>query len=241
MICGNSTNCYTFVSYDGTNCYLFRVDSGSFNSIDFLGGTTVVANDVMRIYRDGNDVVATLNSVEILRATDTTYMTGNSGVFCFAGDLVLDDWTDGAGSVAANEYSDYGSPRNRPGRGPYSLGQYFRYRPDAITSATTQSLSVTAAGGLTLSGVSGINRTKLYSGAGGLLLAGASGILRKIVLSSAGGIQLGGAATVTTHESTRTVTAAGGLQLGGAAGYANFSVGGGGGEQSLAISVRIGI
>jgi hypothetical protein len=141
IICINSTNAYAFVSYDGVNLYLFRIDSGSFTSIDFVGGTAVVVNDVMRIYRDGNDVVATLNGVEQMRATDTTYMTGNSGVFCFAGDLVLDDWTDGAAAAVANVDSEHGSRRNRPGRGPYSLGRYFRQRVDAFNGSNLRDVA----------------------------------------------------------------------------------------------------
>lgn len=44
---------------------------------------------------------------------------------------IFKDATGGGGPVVVEE-SDFGSRRNRPGRGPYSLGRYFRQRIDAF-------------------------------------------------------------------------------------------------------------
>lgn len=106
----------------------------------------------------------------------------------------------------------------------------------------TQSFSYTASGGITMGGASAVAKKDVPAVTGGLSLAGTSPQVKKAVKAALGGIQLGGTAAVSTHESTRIVQAAGGLQLGGAAGYSTFTVGGGTiAEQSLSISIRIGI
>jgi hypothetical protein len=148
MICAdNSMNCYILVNYDGTNLVIGRFDSGGFNGLN-SAVYTPVANDQLRLYRDGNDVVGTVNGVEKVRVTDTTYTTGNSGMFLFAGDLVFDDWTDDAGGGTVNDETyPFASRRNRPGRGPYSTDRYFRPRIDAITSQVGGNVFQQAVGG----------------------------------------------------------------------------------------------
>jgi hypothetical protein len=89
--------CYFVTNYSGTTLHLFRLSGlGGYNEIATASGAYAVS-DVVRIYRDGNDVVVTVNAVEKLRATDTTYTDGSPGLFIYSDDLILDDWTDGAG------------------------------------------------------------------------------------------------------------------------------------------------
>jgi hypothetical protein len=92
------------VNCDGSgNGYLYevggavsRVDAGVRTPLQFGTGTT--AGDVMRIERQGNDLVCYLNGVEDIRATSTTYTGGYNGIYSSSGGFrQMDDWTDTAG------------------------------------------------------------------------------------------------------------------------------------------------
>jgi hypothetical protein len=82
---------------------LHRTDNGSISGSLDTTGTAAVTGDVCRIYRDGNDVVCTINGAEVMRATDTTYTSGHPGILMRLGapDSGMDDWTD-AGSADEN-------------------------------------------------------------------------------------------------------------------------------------------
>ena len=91
--CDGAGDCYYVAGSEN----LVRKDNGSATTIDTTGGGQVVT-DTINLYRDGSDVVAQVNGVEILRATDTTYMSGSPGLHMIGPFAEYDDWTDGASS-----------------------------------------------------------------------------------------------------------------------------------------------
>lgn len=94
-ICGDGAgNGYILTNYDATNLFIYRIDSGSFTAFA-QGAGVYAANDVLKLRRSGGNVIASINSVDLLTYADSTYMTGKPGMFCFDTAIVLDDWTDG--------------------------------------------------------------------------------------------------------------------------------------------------
>jgi hypothetical protein len=96
VCCSSDGDGYMAVNFDGANLRIFRLDNGSFTEIANTASAEPSAGDTFRLRRSGNNVIASSQGVDITTVNDTTYMTGNPGIFIFAGDLVFDDWTDGA-------------------------------------------------------------------------------------------------------------------------------------------------
>jgi len=94
-ICSDGNgNGYFFTNHDATNLYIYLISGGSFNNIGSVAGV-YATNDVLKLRRSGNNVIASINGGDVLTVADTTYMTGNPGMLCFDTTSVLDDWTDG--------------------------------------------------------------------------------------------------------------------------------------------------
>jgi hypothetical protein len=110
-ICINSGNGYfANQEFDGFTC-IYRIDSNGFNRLVDQSYTNWAVNDVVRLRRSGNSLIVSVNGADTASTTDTTYMTGNSGMFIYNGDVRLDDWTDGAaGGATIYNRSVFGSP-----------------------------------------------------------------------------------------------------------------------------------
>lgn len=91
-------NGYLATCFSGTTVELYRVVAGP--NYSKLGGDALVtfaAGDIAELALVGNDVVFYKNTVEVFRQTDATFRAGLSpGIFAFAGNLRVDNWSDGA-------------------------------------------------------------------------------------------------------------------------------------------------
>lgn len=79
---------------------LKRLDGGEDEDLD-ASGPEVGVGDVVRLFRDGSDLVVLVNGVEEIRHADTTY-TGacNPALVSLAGDFGhMDNWTDAGGGA----------------------------------------------------------------------------------------------------------------------------------------------
>jgi hypothetical protein len=102
MVCVSSDgDGYMAVNFDGSVLRIYRLDNGGFTEIGNTSSAEPGAGDTFRLRRSGNNLVASVAGADLVTVADTTYMTGNPGIFIFAGDLVFDDWTDGAAGGAA--------------------------------------------------------------------------------------------------------------------------------------------
>lgn len=87
---------YYFLSaYSGTTIAAYLVFGGGYTLLDDVPGVYSVS-DVVEIYRDGVDIVATLNTVEILRVADTTLIGGLDGMAAYDGGLTFSAWSNGS-------------------------------------------------------------------------------------------------------------------------------------------------
>ncbi len=86
---------YLDTAYNGTEVFTFRVDDGSVSSE--LGHATgvYVTTQPVKLRRSGNNLITSLNAVDLLTVTDTTYTGGSPGVFATSGNFIMDNWTDG--------------------------------------------------------------------------------------------------------------------------------------------------
>jgi hypothetical protein len=99
--CATGPDGYFMTAYTGTNSYMFRLDDGSFTQLggDILGA--YVTTQRIRLRRSGNDLIYSLNAVDLMTRTDTTYTTtGNDGAFQYAANLILDGWSNNASGTA---------------------------------------------------------------------------------------------------------------------------------------------
>lgn len=90
----------------GTGYFFANNSAGRIAFMTLPGFTTIaedtsatdwVVNDEVRLYRDSGDLVGTVNGGEVLRFTDSTFTTGNSGAFQYSGVIRFGAWTDDAG------------------------------------------------------------------------------------------------------------------------------------------------
>ena len=82
-------------SQSGNQYQLFRVDAGSFTSIDTAAGATPTAA-VFRIEANGSTIRGLVDGVEKCSATDTTITSGPyAGIRSFKEDNVFDDFSMG--------------------------------------------------------------------------------------------------------------------------------------------------
>ena len=96
ICCDGSGNGYFLTNHDATNLFIYRIASGGYTQIASVAGV-YQNNDVVKLRRSGNDIIASINGGDVLAAiNDTTFMTGSPGMLCFSDTIVLDDWTDGA-------------------------------------------------------------------------------------------------------------------------------------------------
>lgn len=94
-ICGDGGgDGYVMSNHDNTSIYIYRIDNGTFDAGASAVGVYSL-NSVLKLRRSGNDVIASVDAVDITTRTDTTYMTGSPGIFAFDTTIVFDDWTDG--------------------------------------------------------------------------------------------------------------------------------------------------
>ncbi len=94
-------NGYFCTRYDG-NMHLFRSDTGTFSEIN-AGGVapvTFAPGGLIRMRRVGNNILIDYDNgggyVNVRTEADTTYMTGEPGIFQF-GSITFNSWNDGAG------------------------------------------------------------------------------------------------------------------------------------------------
>lgn len=88
---------YVCTNYDSSAIYIFRLTGGSFAGPLAQAAGAYQNGDKIAIYRDGNDIVVSVNGSEHARASnETTHTGGNPGFFVYDADIRLDDWTDGA-------------------------------------------------------------------------------------------------------------------------------------------------
>jgi len=99
--CAAGPDGYFETAYDGSSRYIYRVDDGGFTYLGDVAGV-YTAGQPNRLRRSGSNVIASKNGSDFLSVADTTYTgtTGSPGVFSYAGNLIQDSWTDGAGGTA---------------------------------------------------------------------------------------------------------------------------------------------
>lgn len=89
---------YFTTAFDGKT-YIFRTtNGGSFTQLGAsLVGVGYTANDVLELRRSaGNVIYKKVGGADLMTRADATHAgTGNPGLFIFAANMVLDDWTDG--------------------------------------------------------------------------------------------------------------------------------------------------
>lgn len=100
---------YVDTAYDGAIIYAFRLDDGSYSSE--LGHATgvYVAGQPVKKRRSGSNLITSVSGVDILTVTDNTYTGGSPGIFGYAGNFIVDNWTDNAGGTAYSLTMDSGS------------------------------------------------------------------------------------------------------------------------------------
>lgn len=200
-----SAGTFYLVQTNTTETRLYRVVNAS--SYTQLGsdGAACVTGDVLRLTCNGTSISVQRNGTTFIGpVTDATIASGSAGMWAAAGASqgTAASWAFGDLNVAgvAIEESPLASRRNRPGRGPYSLGRYFRARVDAYadpaaaaTGQLSQSigtielsaqgeLSLTATlsepiGAITLSSASTLTITGTASGSIGTIALSAQGAL----------------------------------------------------------------
>lgn len=94
----SSGNGYVTTLYSGNTVEFYRVTGGpNYSQVGGDAAVTATAGDVFELALDGNDLVFYKNSSEIARRTDSTFRTGlTPAIFEFAGNLRIDNHTDGA-------------------------------------------------------------------------------------------------------------------------------------------------
>jgi hypothetical protein len=105
-----SGNGYCFLNSANFQLYIFELPG--FGTAANVGGSNFAANDVVRLRRSGNDVIGSVNGVDVITATNNTNFTsGNPGIFMYHGAARFDDWTDGAaGGATIYNRSMFDSP-----------------------------------------------------------------------------------------------------------------------------------
>lgn len=95
--CDASGNGYISTFYTGTTGEIYRITAGANYSLVGSNFTvSFVAGDTQELRIDGNDLVCFKNGAEVARRTDSTFRSGlNPAIFMFAGNLRVDNWTDG--------------------------------------------------------------------------------------------------------------------------------------------------
>lgn len=95
-------NSYQLANWDGSLYTILRADDDGAGTTSFTildaSAETPANGDIIKLAREGNDVVAYLDGVEMARATDTTYMTGRPG---FA-NYYADDFESGVETGGTN-------------------------------------------------------------------------------------------------------------------------------------------
>lgn len=113
------------------------------------GVVTLNADSIVECKRDGNDVVILIDDVEVLRETNTVFMTGNPSLFGFAVDGVWDDWDDG--TSAAPTITDVGDESIRVGETVNIDGTFFGSTQGAGNVKISPSNNVADGGAVTAS------------------------------------------------------------------------------------------
>lgn len=239
-----SAGTFYLVQTNTTETRLYRVVNAS--SYTQLGsdGAACVTGDVLRLTCNGTSISVQRNGTTFIGpVTDATIASGSAGMWAAAGASqgTAASWAFGDLNVAgvAIEESPLASRRNRPGRGPYSLGRYFRARVDAYadpaaaaTGQLSQSigtielsaqgeLSLTATlsepiGAITLSSASTLTITGTASGSIGTIALSAQGALdiTAVLSQPIGAITLSAqgssGTTGTLSQSIGTITLGGG-------------------------------
>lgn len=125
------------------------------------------------------------------------------------------DTAFGTNAIAATEPHASGSSTtitfSKPGGTRRSIATSVAVKPSGGNT-----LTYTAAGGISFSGAGALNTTAIRAGAGGLSLSGSADAARVTPRETAGGLSFGGASDASFHEAVRAVVAAGGLDFGGA-------------------------
>jgi hypothetical protein len=94
-----SGNGYAFLNSANFQLYIFELPG--FGTAANVGGSNFAASDVVRLRRSGNDVIGSVNGVDVITATNnTTFTSGAPGIFIFHANTRFSNWTDGAAAGA---------------------------------------------------------------------------------------------------------------------------------------------
>ena len=187
---------------------LYSVVGGGYTQLG-SDGVACVTGDVLRLTCNGTSISVQRNGTTIIGpVTNSAIASGNAGIWAAASSSFgrAASWAMGDLNVASAtvEESSLASRRNRPGRGPYSLGRYFRARVDAYAdqaasatgtlSASIGQITLSSASTLTITGTASVSiGTIALASTGALSLTGAlSGSVGSITLSAQGALDLTG-------------------------------------------------
>lgn len=126
------------------------ISNGGVSLLNSSAGTvTLNANSVVECKRDGNDIVILIDDVEVLRTTNTVFMTGNPSLFIYEADGVWDDWDDGVS--AAPTITNIGDESIRVGESVAIDGTVFGSTQGSGTVKISPSNNVADSGAFTAS------------------------------------------------------------------------------------------
>jgi hypothetical protein len=106
--CGTGPDGYLVTAYNAVEVFIFRVDDGGYTELGHATGV-YTAGQANRIRRSGGDLIYSKNGSDLFSVSDSTYTGGSPGAFSYAGDLIQDNWTDGASSAAYTLTAEQGS------------------------------------------------------------------------------------------------------------------------------------
>lgn len=133
----------------GTDTRIYKIISGAFTQLGTTG-PSVATGDVVYLEIQGTTLVAKKNGSVICGSpTDASLASGSAGIFGYStGANTLDDFSFGdfTGAGVTSYHSNLGDRRNRPGRGPYSLGRMFRPVVDGFTNIVNPDVTVALTG-----------------------------------------------------------------------------------------------
>lgn len=92
--CGPGPDGYLVTAYNAVEVFIFRVDDGGYTELGHTTGV-YVATQPNRLRRSGASLIASVNAVDLVTVSDSTYIGGSPGVFAYAGNIIQDNWTDG--------------------------------------------------------------------------------------------------------------------------------------------------
>lgn len=93
-----SGNGYAFLNSANFQLYIFKLPG--FGTVVNVGGSNFNTSDAVELRREGNDLVGYVAGAEVIRGTDTDFMTGNDGIFQYQGANRISLWQSGGAPPA---------------------------------------------------------------------------------------------------------------------------------------------